>query len=178
MGNKVQKRFVFFMFNYFGENDCKLNIFLLFFDHFVLNTIMHFEIFTFWYIQNTYHMNSRKISFKSYASEFFPQYLFTFYGEHMPAASNEDYYIIWKWTKKANTHSQYLQTTKFDKMFKHEFFVQFYIPKYYLEMLNGICQYAQIASYTLGHDFVENIINFLGLTIFQPTISWVSVAVI
>lgn len=27
----------------FGENDCKLNIFFIFFNHFVLNTIMHFE---------------------------------------------------------------------------------------------------------------------------------------
>lgn len=39
-------------------------------------------------------MNSRKISFKDFASEFVLQYLFTFYGEHMLAASNADYYII------------------------------------------------------------------------------------
>lgn len=61
--------------------------------------------------------------------------------------------------KKANTHSQYLQTTK-NKMFKHELYGQFYIPKYYLETFNGICQYAQTASYTLGHDFVKKYSEF------------------
>lgn len=134
------------MVDYLGENDYKTHFFLVFFNNIVSNTNRALLNI---YIQNTQERFS--LTFLKFWI-FFLQYLFTFYGEHMPAVSIVGYYII-RTCFKVHVHNQYLQATIFIKLFKGRFYGQYYMFKYFLKMFNGICRLPLIASYTLGHIF-------------------------